>query len=418
MRRTLTIVVVLLSLPSCAREGSERWSAAEIAQILRLELPSDLAPPPDLTNRHADSLDASRLGQRLFFDQSLSSSGRFACATCHRPDQGFVDGADVAEGLLPGRRNTPSIIGRAFSSWTFWDGRKDSLWSQALAPFENPVEHNITRLEVVRKVFEKHRAQYESVFGLFPLDPTDDSLPVRAKPDPAGVETDAGRAWAALPARTQRDINAAFANVGKAIAAYERQLLPQRGPFDHYAEALRQGEDRSDLLSADAIEGLRLFIGKANCISCHDTPLFTDDAFHNLGVPPRPDEEAPDSGRRDGARRVLSDEFNCSSPFSDSTAHCAELRYLDPSFPDFDGAFRTPSLRDVARTAPYMHAGQLKTLSDVVRFYSQLPGSPQLGHRELTLVPLALTPQEEAQLVAFLESLTGEPLPAELLRAP
>jgi cytochrome c peroxidase len=403
--------ITVLCLAACSSAETGRWSEDEKTKILRLELRSSQAPA-DTTNTFADDDAAAAFGQRLFFDQGLSASGKVACATCHSPEKDFTDGRAVAtvDEVLFGRRNTPSVVGRAFSAWLFWDGRKDSLWAQALGPFENPIEHDFTRMEVVRRVSTVHRTDYEQVFGAMPLDMMDDALPQRAKPDPEGIETESGRAWAALPSETRSQINRAFSNVGKAIAAYERRLAPRPAPFDRYAASLREGREDPSLLSTEALDGLKLFVGKANCVACHDGSMLSDNGFHNLGVPPRADEVSSDVGRRSGARSVLQDEFNCAGPYSDSTNACRELKYLDPSFPDFDGAFRTPSLRGVSKTAPYMHAGQFATLREVLSFYNTLPGQPQLGHRELTLKPLQLSETELAALIAFLESLTGDAL--------
>ena len=200
---------------------------------------------------------------------------------------------------------------------------------------------------------------------------------------------------------------AAYAKLASpSIQANGGRFLARGTAVKAYEQGVAQ---RTVLVEFDSVE---------QAIACHDSPLLTDHSFHNLGVPPRADETSPDDGRRDGARTVLKDEFNCTGAFSDDASGCRELHYLDPTFPDFDGAFRTPSLREVALTAPYMHAGQFATLTDVLHFYNTLPGTPQLGHRELTLVPLALTDSELDALIAFLESLNGDALPSELLKAP
>ena len=165
-----------------------------------------------------------------------------------------------------------------------------------------------------------------------------------------------------------------------------------------------------------ARRGLRAFIGKAQCVTCHNGPLLTDKQFHNLGLPTPPDAKGLDVGRSMGAQQVKDDPFRCGGPFSDAR-QCDELRFLDPQFPDFMGAFKTPTLRNVARTAPYMHDGQFATLAQVVQFYKTLPGQAVIGHRELVLRLLDPAVSTD-DLVAFLESLTG-PLPEDTwLHAP
>ena len=204
-------------------------------------------------------------------------------------------------------------------------------------------------------------------------------------------------------------VNAVLANFGKAIEAYERKLVPREAPFDRYARKFLAGDPTAaQEISPAAQRGLRDFIGRAQCVNCHNGPLFTDRGFHNLGLPRIPGQTGVDVGRSLGAQSVKADDFRCGSVFSD-TQRCEELRFLNPRFEDFLGAFKTPTLRNVARTAPYMHNGQFATLNDVLAFYRTLPEAAQVGHRELVLT--LLDPAvSQTDLLAFLETLTG-PLP-------
>lgn len=416
--RAAAIACCLTStLAACGPGGAAAdWSDDERAAILRLEW-TDAALRPSPTNRFADDERAARFGQRLFFDPSFSEHGTVSCATCHQPGLHFTDGKPVADVGIAGTVNTPTVVGAAFNTWLFWDGRKDSTWAQALGPIENPIEHGFSRVETVRALHAGHRTEFEALFG--PLPPMDDTtrFPPRAMPQPGDPTAPDNVAWEAMALADREAVNVAFVNFAKSIEAYERRLVPQRAPFDDYAAAVRAETD-STALSADAIAGLRLFVGRAGCTNCHDGPRFTDDGFHNLAVPPSPGDEGRSLGRQRGALDVLADPFNCAGPYSDRRDACAELEHLDPAFPDFAGSFRTPSLRSVARTPPYMHNGTLATLDAVVRFYAELPGQAVVGHREMTLTPLTLTDDERRQLVAFLESLTGAPLPDALLKAP
>jgi cytochrome c peroxidase len=390
---------------------ADRWSPAEVETIRSLWI-GELEPlEPDPTNRFGEDPRAVALGHRLFFDTRLSSTGTVACATCHDPQKEFQDGAPLATGVGTTDRRTMPIAGTAHSPWQFWDGRKDSQWSQALGPLENPVEHGGTRAQYAHLMAEHYRAEYEAIFGPLP--------DLAAVPRTAGPveEPGARAAWERLTAQAQDDINRIYANIGKAIAAYERRI--QYGPsrFDGYAEALlRDGRAPEGVLTRDEVAGLRLFIGKAECTNCHNGPLFTDNHFHNTGVPAVA-SLPPDLGRARGAKQVLEDEFNCRSRYSDAgPAECRELEFLESDSHELVRAFKPPSLRNVADRPPYMHAGQIATLAEVLEHYNRAPAAPQ-GHSELK--PLRLSRRELAQLEAFLRALSGPTqAPPELLAPP
>jgi cytochrome c peroxidase len=355
--------------------------------------------PTDRTNRVAEDPHAADLGRRLFFDTRLSADGRVACATCHRPEREFQDDKPLANGVGTTNRRAMTIVATAHSPFLFWDGRKDSQWAQALGPLESPVEHGGTRAQYAHVIAEHYGTDYEPIFG--PL-PDLRNVPVVAGP----VDNPAARAaWARL-SDTQRDaVTTVYVNIGKAIAAYERRIeyLPSR--FDRYVDALRTtGRAPDDVLTGDEVAGLQLFVGKANCTRCHNGPLLTNNEFHNTGVPVRPGLPA-DAGRIAGATKALKDEFNCRSRWSDATSRqCAELEFLVTDSDTLQRAFKVPSLRDVADRAPYMHAGQMSTLSDVLDHYNRAPVAPA-GHSEVQ--PLHFSHQELRQLEAFLRSLSG-----------
>jgi cytochrome c peroxidase len=293
----------------------------------------------------------------------------------------------------------------AHNAWFFWDGRKDSLWSQALGPLESAAEHGIDRTRVMHLVREHHLASYEAVFG--PM-PATGPLPQRA-----GPQSDAaGRAaWSALPESDRVAINTVFANVGKAIAAYERQIRFGPSRFDRYVEAVLHGrEPGADArLTADERAGLKLFIGRAQCTQCHNGPLFSDSHFHNTGVPAVKDLPA-DAGRASAITAVLADEFNCLGRYSDAKpSQCSELRFMSKDTHQLTRAYKPPTLRNVALRPPYMHAGQYATLEEVLDHYSRAPQSPA-GHSEIK--PLRLSQRERRQLIAFLGTLSGPVLVA------
>lgn len=375
--KALIAVALLLAatMVSAAEPRGDRWTDEDIAQLSGMSLRALGPVPADPTNRVADDARAAEFGRRLFFDTRLSANGQVSCATCHDPDQEFQDGTPLARGVGVTNRRTMPIAGMAHSPFLFWDGRKDSLWAQALGPLESPVEHGGSREHYARVVAAHYRSDYEGIFG-------------------------------ALPALSTRDqATAVFVNVGKAIAAYERTIEYAPSRFDRYVDGLQDaGRAPAGVLSPDEVAGLRLFVGKASCLNCHDGPLLTNNEFHNTGVPARPGLP-PDSGRLAGAAAVLGDEFNCRSRWSDSASTCAELDFLVTGDHVLAGAFKVPSLRNVAERAPYMHAGQIATLAGVIDHYNRAPKAPA-GHSELEA--LRLSAQERRQLEAFLRSLSAE----------
>lgn len=365
------------------------WTDADKVVLRSLSLNSLPALPPDPGNPVADDPRAAALGHALFFETRLSANGGISCATCHQPQRQFTDGLPKAVALGMSKRNTPSIVGTAYSPWLYWDGRRDSQWAQALSPLEDVNEHGSDRRQVLQVIAEDpdYAARYEQLFGELP------------------------------DLQQVAEVDEAFANVGKVFAAYERLLLPGRTPFDDYVEAVITGdvERQAQLFSNDEVVGLQLFIDKAQCTQCHNGPLLTNNEFHNTGVIAAPGE-VPDKGRVVGAREVAADPFNCAGPFgAQSPDACAELEFMRTG-PELIGAFRTPSLRNVAATAPYMHKGQLPTLRAVLEHYNEAPLA-MIGHNEAK--PLKLRTGELRQLEAFLLTLSGPPAVEEKwLRAP
>jgi cytochrome c peroxidase len=376
------------------------WNEDEIATLRSLWI-GNLPPLAlDPSNRYGDDPAAAALGEQIFFDVRFSSNGQVACATCHLPQMDFQDGKRLSEGVGITNRRAMPIAGTAYSPWFFWDGRKDSQWAQALGPLESPVEHGGNRTQYAHLIEQHYKAEYEAIFG--PL-PDLSTLPTSAGP----VEDATARAaWDAMSEQDRETVTRIYANLGKTIAAYERRILPAPSRFDTYIEAVINGdtETMKATLTPDEVAGLRLFIGKANCLQCHNGPLFTDNHFHNTGVPAAPDLPE-DTGRALGAQQVLADEFNCLSPYSDAgPGDCSELRFMVAEGHELERQFKAPSLRDVADRAPYMHAGQFDSLYAVLEHYNSAPEAPA-GHSELE--PLMLSELELNQLIAFLHSLSG-----------
>lgn len=399
------LAIVLLPLFALSFTSGPSWSKEELDQLRSLSISSLEPLPPDPSNRVADDARAAEFGQRLFFDKRLSSNGEVSCASCHLPGKVFQDSTPLAKGVGTTDRRTMSVIGTARSPWQFWDGRKDSQWAQALGPLESPVEHGGDRTQYAHIAAEHYLAEYEAIFGKMP--------DINALPEHAGPVQDARAKaeWQAMPTPERDKVTTVFANLGKAIAAYERKLELGPSRFDTYADAAVRGDNKTmeRTLTRDEIAGLKLFLGKGQCIQCHSGPLFTNNEFHNTGVPAAPGLPL-DRGRLSGAKQVLKDEFNCLSRYSDAKPEqCGEVRFLEEN-PSQLRQFRAPSLRNVAERAPYMHAGQFATLKDVLQHYNRAPAAPQ-GHSELK--SLGLADPEIDQLAAFLATLSG-PVNAEL----
>ena len=381
--------------------------------------------PGSPTNAVADNADAAQLGQRFFFDRRFSgplqegsdpasgglgakgASGMVSCATCHDPARGGADprtqaGVSLAAGWTG--RNSPTVVNAAHARWQFWDGRKDSLWSQALAPLEHPMEQNTTRMEVARVIFQHYRQPYEALFGAMP-DLDANRFPPEGRPGMAGFD--------AMAVEDKVAVNKVFANFGKAIEAYERLLIDKSSPFDRF-----MGGDPL-AMSPAAVRGAKLFVGRAACNECHNGALLADNKFHNHGVP-QIGAKVPsvDLGRAEGINKLLDDEFNAAGAYADA-ARAGLLDGLRVASSDV-GAFKTPTLRNVNRTAPYMHTGGFDSLWDVVLFYNDAAGTDGFsGERApASKVALRLSNDDIADLVEFMRALDGDPLPEALTRAP
>lgn len=368
-----------------AQQSAETdWSELERRMLRSLWLGSLGPVPADPSNRVADDPKAAALGQKIFLDTRFSDNGEIACATCHQPDLYFTDGLPLSKGIGVAGRGAPSLIGTAYSPWLYWDGRRDSHWSQALVPLETPVEHGFDRQRVLGVIAEDagYRAVYEEIFG--PLPAADDD---------------------------ETAINTAFANVGKALAAFERHILPKPTRFDLYVEALLSegaaAEEAEPRLSAAEIAGLKLFISEqAQCTRCHNGPLFSNFGFHNIGlIELKRGVRTYDFGRIKGIKEALEDPFGCTGDYSDAAPEqCQEQAFVKTWGVELAGAFKVPTLRNVAKTAPYMHDGRFADLHEVLEHYKTAPVK-RLGHQELN--PLELTPEQIDQIIAFLGSLTG-----------
>lgn len=381
---------------ACTAPDDQAFTQEDLELIRSMALDPVAAPPVDISNDLLRGSAGSRkdlavFGQQLFFDRELSADGgvdnaMVTCTDCHSPAHHFSDPRaqnNVSRGLKWTDRNSPSLVNVGYYVSFGWDGRADSLWGQGMHAYSGAKTMGGTKLRLSQQLARRYPDRFRAVFGLeLPVELTLDT-PNRFTSAPAGSPE------AAL-------LETVYTDVLKAWGAYELRLVSGNAPFDRFA--------RGDAEALDPAQrrGLHLFLGKAGCVTCHLGPLFTDNQFHALGVRQHgvnvPDE---DLGRFTGLQVLAQSPYR-----TNSTAP------LPPTAAD-RGRFRTKSLRQVAETAPYFHAGQAETLDDVVWFYNQGGEGGGAGTPSPLIVPLHLDEGEQADLVAFLGSLTGEPVPAE-----
>ncbi len=425
--------------PTCDDDGGVEVPPFEFTdmELAMLDTLSPLpAVPSDPTNMYADDEDAAALGQAFFFDERFSGpittvsgndlgatgeTDRISCASCHNgaymDDQRTPLPRRVSLGANFHSRNAPTVINSVFYKWTNWGGRFSAPWELPIAVVESPVIMNGSRLEVAHIIYDHYRSEYEAVFG--PLDDVIATLPASGKPNAMTPG-----AWEMVLTDNDRAIvNRVLINFGKAIEAYERLIVSRNAPFDQ----LVAGDD--DAVEDAAKRGARLFLGKARCVNCHNGPLLSDNKFHNLGVPQgvmgsqlaMEHVPAVDNGRFNDVPLLYNSPFSTNTTASDNTMTGRFAGLTNPASEEDRGAFRTPGLRGVTLTAPYMHSGQLDTLEEVIDFYDEGGigfGGGASGVRDPLLVPLHLTDEEKADLLAFLSTLNGDDLPANLLVDP
>lgn len=379
------------------RFTEDEWQLLEeIALDVAVPLDPALAPPPDASNRVADTREAIGLGATLFEDLALSPAG-VGCATCHElaSERAFTDGRVVGRGVTDVTRNTPTLLGAAHTRWPFWDGRVDSLWAQALGPIESAAEMGSSRLFVAHRVAAVHRTGYEALFGALPdlVDAT------RFPPDGAPGQP----AYDAMAPADQDAVTRVLVNVGKAIAAYERTLVPEPSALDRYVA----GNDAA--LTDTELTGLEMFVD-FGCLQCHHGPLLTDDAFHAIDMPGTGTGLSADRGRIAAEAALRSTPFRRTGAYSDDPSATDPLAGLGPLPPSTEGAFRTPTLRALPRTGPYGHAGTFATIREVVEHYAHLreptPRDPRVtGTLDRHVATFDAIPERIDPITAFLSTL-------------
>ena len=288
------------------------------------------AAPPDPAD-NPTTPEKAALGKQLFFDRRLSGDGSMACQGCHYRHLGWTDGLPLSPKVGGGMntRHTPSVYNTGYYTAWYWDGRAKTLEGQITAAWKAQIGADPAKAAATIAEVPAYRAEFEKVFGVPP--------------------------------------NAD--NVAKALAAFLRTLNSGESPWDRYIAGDRTA------VSAEAIAGGELFSGKAGCAACHTPPLYSDSAFHNVGL--EAGKPGPDPGR-----------------------------YAVTKDPKDMSAFKTPSLRSVGISGPYFHDGSVDSLEAAVRYMAS-GGKPRTATSEL-LVDRRLSDREVAQLVAFLNALTSD----------
>jgi cytochrome c peroxidase len=337
---TLTALILAAAVPSASYGG-------------HLEPFRDVPVPEN----NPQTVEKIELGKKLFFDRRLSGDGTMSCATCHDPEMAFTDGQALSLSYPTTKnwRNAPTLINIAFFKFLFYDGRVETLEDQALFPMMSAFEmnQNLDFLEEEIRVVPEYQAAFMRVFG-------------------GGVTRE---------------------RIAMAIAAFERTLISVNSPLDKYL----RGDEAA--LSAQAKKGLDIFTGKGNCADCHYGVNLSDDKFYALNAPENPETEKD-------PRFIATMRFVAKVYHYEDYANLSEDpgRYLITKNRDDWKAFRTPTLRDISKTGPYMHNGVMRTLDEVIEFFDK--GG---GKGNTVLKPLNLTVDEKRSLKTFLvEALPGE----------
>jgi cytochrome c peroxidase len=330
----------------------------------------------DPSNRVSRNKSAIDLGERLFFERRLSVNGEVSCSRCHLPERNWSDGLPRAVGLKEVDRNAPSLVNVRYHHWFGWDGAHDSVWAQSINPILDPRELGMSAASVAKFIRGDRdlACRYRKTFGTAP----------------------------------GSDDEKILVDVAKALAAFQETLVSGRTAFDDFRDALARGDSSATARYPESAQrGLKLFVGKGACDTCHTGPAFTNGEFHDTGIPffVRPGEVDP--GRYGGIKKVVSDRMNLLGPYNDDAKRSTATgtRHVSLEQRNF-GEFKVPSLRNLESSMPYMHNGSLATLRDVVKHYSEISPDRLHSDGEAILKSLRLTDGETADLVAFLQTLS------------
>ena len=378
LRTVAGTLVLLAGLGATVGAGGDAllpFSADETAAILR----HGPWPQPwshDPSNRASGNAEAIHLGERLFFDPRLSVNGKLSCGSCHEPERNWIDGEKRGIGLARVDRNTPSLLDVRLQRWFGHDGAADSLWSQSMRPVVDPREMGADAAHVARLVRNdaKFACRYQTVVGEAP----------------------------------SADDEAVLVGGGTLLAAFQETIISGRTPFDRFRDALARGDRQAAAqYSLPAQRGLKIFIGKGACNTCHFGPNFTNNEFADTGMSYFIEPGRVDPGRHCGIQKLNQSPYTLLSRWSDDPVRstATSTRHVEPEQRNF-GEFKVPTLRNTVLNAPYMHDGSLATLRDVIRHYSELNEERLHADGQKILKPLHLSADETNDLLVFLESVS------------
>ncbi|OED41470.1 hypothetical protein AB833_09610 [Chromatiales bacterium (ex Bugula neritina AB1)] len=335
--------------------------------------------PADPGNELSGLAWAESIGKKLFNDNAMSDGRQFSCASCHKAELGFSDGIALAQGVRQHVRNTQGLLNVGLQRWFGWDGGADSLWAATLRPLLSDIEMNADIPTV---------AQYLRSQNIF------STIPGRSGSD-----------------QTVADINdeALLVLASKAIAAYMRTLRSEVTPFDLFRNALAESNNAAPgQYPISAMRGAKLFFDEANCYVCHFGANFSNSEFHDVGRPFFTGVGQVDPGRYTGIKRVREDPYNLVGQYNTQRLSGPVRKTTSITLSQINfGQWRTPSLRNLTLTAPYMHDGSLATLRDVVDAYADIDPARLHSKGESIIKPLALDDNQREDLVAFLRSLSA-----------
>jgi cytochrome c peroxidase len=367
-------------VPAATSADSDRsplalFTDAELKQIVS-HGPWPVPWKRDVSNRVSGRPEAVEFGTHLFFDTRLSGKGNVSCGTCHVPERNWTDNQTRSIGVSELPRNTPTLMNVRLGRWFGWDGAADSLWAQSIRPILDPRElgASATHVAAVVREDEQLSCRYRKTFGTAPG--TDDEK--------------------------------ILVDIGKALAAFQETLQSGRTPFDEFRDAIQRGAPLAEgRYSEPARRGLKIFIGRGGCSSCHSGPNFTGDQFHDMGVA-RADSNGRVEARRDeGVKQLQASSYNLLGSYNDdpvrSTARHTRAVADESVAPT---AVKVPSLRNLVLTAPYGHDGELSTLAEIVKNHSALGLHRPSATAATARAPLHLSASEQSDLVVFLESLS------------
>jgi cytochrome c peroxidase len=375
IRHIVTTTCLVIAIGIQPANADMILTAEEVQQTLA-HGPWSSVPQRDPSNRVSGNPRAIELGKQLFNDPVLSRDSSLACATCHQPDRDFSENRPRSMGRKLLDRNTPALLNLQRHRWFGWGGSSDNLWAQTILPILNPDEMSHDADSLKSAITQsQHSSAYQQIFGTLADQPSETVL----------------------------------VNIAKALAAYQETLTTGKTAFDHFRDALEQG-DPSPITSypESAQRGLKIFLGRGNCSFCHSGPNFTNSEFHDAAVPYFLGPGLVDGGRHAGLKVLFKSPYTLDGGYNDDPDKSGAwaVRNVRTSHADF-GTFRVPSLRGVARTEPYMHDGSLPDLRSVVEHCNTINTERLHADGEQILRPLGLNDQEVDDLIAFLNSLSN-----------